>query len=468
MLRDKERRVMQSEQDWLNQEEASKTAYAYFMRTDNDMREMLGPIEKAFDDVTGREMRSRWAKVSMMRGSDRLLETRVYLDPLPHIRVAKGQDLRGWYSSKKDGDNRGQRDRPCETDALLTQPFGGTCEIQCQFCYINSGGRGYRGTGLTTVPMGYGEQVRKQLKTMMSAQAGYFTSFHDPFNSLEEYYHNTQAGAQAFIDEGLPIFFLSRASYPGWAYDMLGKNRHSYMQKSMNTPHEVDWKKLSPRAVSLARHFNEIKEARRRGIYVSIQCNPIIGGVTTHEDIEDLIELLAEAGTNHVIFKFVEISHPSAKAMVERITKAFGDNRAAAFRDLFTENSCGGQKTIQEAYRREGHVRFRAKCQKLKMTSSLCYEYTKRPDGRFVSMGPEFLTADQCHGHRVPFYTRKTPDAPFKPLASCPPSGCLSCADDNAGKPRCGSGLLGAAKALELRDLRQDPAVTNFGRKARA
>ena len=447
------------EQDaWLDASEREKEAYKYFMRPDPDMREFLGPIERLDDEVTGRSIRSRLARISMVRGAapEHGKEMRVYLDPFPHVRTEKGQDLRGWYSSKGDGALRGQRDRPCMTDAVLTQPYGGYCPVGCGFCYINSGPRGYRGTGLVSVPLGYGAQVKKQLGSMRSAQAGYFSSFTDPFLPLEEYYHNTQQGAQAFVDEGLPVFFLSRLPYPGWAFDMLAKNPLSYMQKSINTPDEDDWHKLSPGAAPLGQHLEQIAEAHRRGIYVSIQCNPIIPGIVTHEDVEELFELLASAGADHVIVKFVEANHPWAPAMVERITKRFGSNRAAAFRELFTENSCGGQKTVQEAYRREGHERYRARATALGMTYSLCYEYTKQPSGRFVSMGPEFLTAEQCHGHKVPFHVRAS-DGHFAPLDACPPSGCLSCADTNSGEPRCGSSLLGAATALKISDLRRDP-----------
>jgi hypothetical protein len=52
-------------------------------------------------------------------------------------------------------------------------------------------------------------------------------------------------------------------------------------------------------------------------------------------------------------------------------------------------------------------------------------------------------------------FTRLSPAAPFTEVAACPPSGCLTCADDNAGKPRCGSELFGAAKALRMPDLKQ-------------
>jgi hypothetical protein len=72
-----------------------------------------------------------------------------------------------------------------------------------------------------------------------------------------------------------------------------------------------------------------------------------------------------------------------------------------------------------------------------------------------VSIGGDFLTADQCHGHRVPMFTRRELDQPFREVEECPPTGCLACADNNGGKPRCGSELFGQAKALRLPDLRE-------------
>lgn len=437
-------------------DEIAVEKYQYFMRTDPDMRDILGPIEEVDDELTGRVMRRRWGKVGMTRNPDptNMLERWIWLDPLPHIRQDTAQTLRGWYQSKHN-DSPGSRVRPCMTDAILTQPWGGFCTVGCAFCYINSGGRGYRGSGLVTVPLGYGEHVRKNLKKMRTSAAGYFSSFTDPFLPLEDYYHNTQDGAQAFVDEGLPVFFLSRLAYPGWAYDIMTKNRYSYMQKSINCADEEDWRQLSPGAAPLAQHMDDIREAKRRGIYVSIQCNPIIAGITTHEDIEETIDMLAKAGADHVIVKFVEANHPWAPAMVDRITKRFGENRAAAFRDLFTENSCGGQKTIDEEYRREGHERYRRRATELGMTYATCYEYSKR-SGKWKSIGPEYTTADQCHGHRVPMFTRIFPEAPFSEVAECPPSGCLSCADDtDSGKGKCGSELFGSAKALRMPDLKQ-------------
>lgn len=444
-------------------DEQARERYQYFMRVDPNMRDMLGPIERVDDDLTGRTIRVRDAKIGMVRNAkpENMRDVRVYLDPLPHIRIDKAKDLQGWYQGKHN-DKQGSRVRPCMTDAVLTEPYGGYCTVGCTFCYINSGFRGYRGSGIVSVPVGYGDHVRRQLASMRVATAGYFSSFTDPFLPLEDYYHNTQEGVRAFMDAGLPVFFLSRLPYPDWAIDALRANPLSYAQKSINTPDEDDWKRLSPGAAPLSRHLDDIRKLRAAGVYVSIQVNPIVPGIVTHDDVERLLGMLADAGTNHVIVKFVEANHPWAPSMVERITKRFGDNRAAAFRDLFTENSCGGQKTITEEYRREGHTRYRARATELGMTYSLCYEYTKA-SGQWKSMGPEFITSDQCHGQRVPMHVRAEPSAPFSPLGVCPPSGCLSCADDTPdGKGKCGSELLGEARALRLSDMRRDPGVTTW------
>lgn len=451
---------MQSETDWVDQEAAREQAYKFFYRNDPEAREMIGPIETIMDEVTGREMRFRAGKVAVIRGAkpENMRDDTIWLDPVPHIRGVNPKAPQGWYSSKGDSDLQNQRDRPCMTDAILLEPYGGFCGVGCtSFCYVLNSPYGYRHTGLVTVPLNYGAFIKKQLASMKISQAGYITPFTDPFQSIEDWYHNSEGAARAFTDAGLPIFFLSRLRYPGWAYDLLGLNRYSYMQKSLNTPHEDDWHRLSPGAISLAEHLEQIKEARRRGIYVSIQVNPMIPGVVTHDDIENLIEMLAEAGANHAIFKFVESNQGSAKHMIERLVEKFGDNRMAVFRELMSERQAGNQVTIQEEYRREGHVRFYEKCKKVGITSSLCYEYTKKPDGKWRSMGSEFITSEQCHGQKVPWHTRIGDH--FEPLAVCPPRGCLTCADTNEGTPRCGSELLGAAKALKLSDLKKDPGL---------
>lgn len=436
----------------------TKDAYKFFMRPDPDMREFLGKIEEEHDPVTGTVAKFRNAKVAMIRGAEATKDVKVYLGfdgktMPPHLRIEKAKDLQGWYQSKEAKKGGSGRERPCMTDAILTEPYGGYCTVGCAFCYINSGFKGYRGSGLISVPIGYGEQIEKQLGRMKTASAGYFSSFTDPFLPLEDFYHNTQRGAEAFDRAGLPVFFLSRLQYPGWAKDLLRKNKYSYAQKSLNTCDPEDWKKLSPGAMPLMDHLDEVGELRRLGIYTSIQVNPILPGVTTLDEIKTLFELLASKGNNHVIVKFVEAGYNWAPAMVERVKQRFGHNRGGVFESLFVDNM-GGQKTVEEETRMAWHRELQPFATKLGMTYATCYEYTytdRAPDGTLNSkatrsVGHDFLTADQCHGHRVPMFTRLDTAVPFAEVAECPPAGCLTCADgDPEGRGACGSLLFGAA-----------------------
>lgn len=452
---------------WLTDEDNNidtESKYNYYLMRDPAMKEWTGPREEEHDPLTGKVATFRQSRVGLVRGQkpENMRPVKVYLafdgvGCIPHYRVDSPKELQGWYQSGDEA-RKGSRVRPCEADAVLTQPYGGSCAVNCPFCYVDNGIYGARGSGLMTVPINYGAHVAKRIAQMKQAAPFYISSFTEPFLPLlEGFYHNSENAMRAIDAAGLPMFTLSRMKYPGFAYDLLSRNRYSYAQKSINTPSEDDWKKLSPGAVSLAEHFEDIRELRRKGIYVSIQVNPIVAGIVSHEEIEQLFEMLAEAGTNHVITKFVETSQPSAKAMVDRFTKRFGDNRAAAFRELFTENNAGSQRTIVEEYRREGFERYRAKATKLGMTYSLCYEYTRDPTHPtgWKSMGPEFKTTPNCHGQTNAMYTRDTLDQPFRLIEACAPSGCLSCASDNGGQPRCGDLTAGRALAKSFKDFKQ-------------
>ncbi len=454
-------------QAWLEKDtgEEAQEAYRYFMRPDPKQRRLLGPIEEEDDPLTGKVAKFRLAKVGMVRNAPEssMREVKVYLgfdgkNYVPHLRIPHAKPLQGWYQDKNNT-KQGSRPRPCFSEAILTEPYGGYCTVGCAFCYVNSGFRGYRGSGLISVPIGYGVQVAQMLSKTKTSAAGYFSSFTDPFLPIEEVYHNTQQGAEAFARLGLPVFFLSRLRYPGWAIDLLKQNRYSYAQKSLNTGNDEDWQKLSPGAIPLQEHIEQVGELRKQGIYTSIQCNPIVPGIITHDDIRNLFERLAAVGNNHVIVKFVEAGYSWAPAMVQRLRKRFGD-RATRFEELFTENQAGSQRTIQVGYRLEAHALYRRWATELGMTYATCYEYrkgdvTKGETKDWRSIGREFTTAEQCHGQKVPMYTRTDLSATFEEVKECAPTGCLYCADENDGKPRCGSETFGAAKALRSPDYKK-------------
>ncbi len=410
------------------------------------------------DETTG--WRYEYWDIATVRNAPAHLKKmrKVFLDPMPHIVMDQNIPLRGWYQSKHN-ESALARPRPCMTEAILTQPYGGFCSVGCAFCYINNGVRGYRGQGVTVVDPNYPEKSRKQLRKMRTATAVYMSSFIDPFLELEDYYHNTERLAHYVDEEGLPMFFLTRKIVPGWAYDLLEKNPYSYMQFSINTSNSHDWRLLSPRAASLETMYEQVREMKRHGIYVSIQVNPIVAGIVSNQDIVTLIHELAACGADHLIFKFVEIVIPSSTGMKQVMKRRFGA-RAEAFESLFTQ-PIGGFITIAEDYRKASLELFKVECEKAGITMALCYEYEYERDevGAItskvgVSMGRQYLTADQCHGHRVPMFSRPHTSKKFESVEACPPSGCLHCADDAGGEAYvpCGNSLLAQAPALLPKD----------------
>ena len=444
----------------------ARDPYEFHMR--NEPHENKTPVE--IDPDNG--FRYTYRDVAMVRNAGEGVgkEMRVYLDPVPHVIVDQNVPLRGWYKSKHEPP--GVRPRPCYTDSLLTQPYGGFCHVGCGFCYINNGVRGYRGQGLSTVDPRYPEKIARQLKKMRTGTAVYMSSFIDPFLELEDHYHNTEGTARAAVAEGLPIYFLTRKRVPGWAYDLLKLNKYSYMQFSINTPDPETWQRLSPRAIPLPEMIEQVREMKRHGIYVSIQVNPILAGIVSNDEIVELIHILAEAGADHLIFKFVEIVYPSVAGMLRNVEARFGRvpadpsggpsgaERVEMFKGLFTQN-IGGVRTIEEEYRKAAFDRFLPETRKAGVTMSLCYEYEYKRDAEGnivdrtgVSMGGRYLTADQCHGHRIPVHSRDSGDVPFQPMEVCPPSGCLTCGDaEGEDKVPCGNPFLASAPAWKPADL---------------
>lgn len=459
--------------DWLEgipTPEGVEAKYGYYLMRDPSMRQFTGPKEEEWDPLTGTTATFRHSRMALLRGQrpENMRPVKVYLAfdgqrCVPHYRIDNPKPPQGWYQSG-DEVRKGSRVRPCEADAVLLQPYGGSCAINCYFCYVDNGIYGGRGSGLMNVPVNFGEYMSKQIDKMLQAAPFYLSPFTEPLlPGLESFYHNTENAMRAIDRAGLPMFVLTRAACPDFVFELVRKNPHSYMQFSLNTPHEEDWVKLSPGAASLTQHMDDIRRCRSEGIYVSIQINPVMAGITTHEDVELLMETLAEAGADHTIVKFVETSMPSAGAMVERTAKRFGDNRAAAFRDLFTENCCGAQRTITEEYRREGHTRYSRQASRLGMTYATCYEYGRDPSHPtgWRSLGPEYKTTPNCHGPSSVVYTRSRAftdsgkPVAFHEVASCSPSGCLSCSSDNGGQPRCGDLKMGRAIAKVFSDFRQ-------------
>ncbi len=420
-----------------------KKKYKDFLSNEGHDRETGGK-----DTVNGVVLPYEWWDVGMVRNAkaENKKRLKVYTKPSPFTILNQNVPLRGWYKNKVEPPR--VRPRPCFTEALLTQPYGGSCPVRCNFCYVNNGVRGYRGQGLTTVDPTYPEKIEQQLKKMKFGWNAYISSFTEPFQQIESIFHNTERLSEVVTESGLPLFYLTRQIPPDWALNYLQRSEYSYMQFSLITSDRTTYRKLSPGAAPLDDILRFIRdELSPRGIYTSIQVNPILAGVVSLPDILELLAEIREAGASHVIFKFVEIVSPAARAMVERMGKLFGADTAIRFSDSFAENT-GGLRTISQSTRKKWLDVFLRETKRLGLTMGLCYEYDHATN---KSIGREYCTAAQCHGPAIPIH-RKNSRGKFEPWKVCPAGGCLYCREETGGKPGCGSRFLQRATALKPSD----------------
>lgn len=393
-------------------------------------------------DADGREFEI--IPLSMVKGGE-LQPKVVYTHPFRHIINESDPAPRGWYKDKHEPANR--RSRPCYTEALLTTPYGGFCPVGCKFCYVDHGTRGYRATGLPTVNPSYPDTMRKRVGTLAVSGAAYISSFTEPFHRLEDTYHVTQRLSQVFVDEGLPIFYLSRESPPRWAIDNLLANPYSYMQWSMNTSNPDVFRRLSPGAMPIDQWLRDVEYLHGEGIYISIQCNPILPGIVTLDDLVNLVNIGAEAGVNHFIFKFAEQVYNNRKLLMKRLENIPGVDE---FDNLMTQ-TIGGVYTVDQNVRIEWLNVLLDATRDADVTMSTCYEYYE-DEAAGSNLAPWFTTSDQCHGKGIPIHYRSEPGAKFEPLPGCYRKGCLYCED--YGTKACHNDNLWAAKALQYKDLR--------------
>jgi len=382
----------------------------------------------------------------LLGGELKVLE--VETDVVKHIVRKSAPSPRGWYKDKHTPLKI--RPRPCYTETLLTMPYGGYCHVGCAFCYVNYGTRGYKSTLLPTINDSYPEQMDKWLSKMMVTGQAYISSFTEPFQRLEVKYHTTERLSQVFTKHGVPIFYLSRLIPPSWVEEVLLSNPYNYMQWSVSTSNPDHLRKLSPGTFRLEELQDSIRHYASLGIYTSFQINPILPGITTLQEILDLVTLIANAGGNHVIFKFVEESYPVKPLLVKRLRDT-GLPGIEEFEKLFCQRM-GSLYYIQQDLRLEWLKELLRHTRSLGITMSLCYEYYYN-GGAGANLAPWFTTSDQCHGPAVPLHYRPASGETFQPLPGCYRKGCLYC--ENHGTRACDNEMLLQAKALGYKDYRE-------------
>ncbi len=211
---------------------------------------------------------------------------------LPHIRIPNAKPLQGRCQDKHN-DKRGSRARPC-SEAILTEPYGAT--VGCAF-YVDSGFRGYRGTGLISVPVNYGEQVRKMPLEVRTSAAGCFSSFTDPF-TVSKRPITPRRGRKPSPTPG-PVFF------PAVCYPIRPSTSEAepLQLRPEVTEHRQRPQRHEPPGPSAFRTIPTKSRARVGHVHLH-QVNPVIPGIVTHDDIRHSFERQAAVGNDHAIAKF--------------------------------------------------------------------------------------------------------------------------------------------------------------------
>lgn len=122
---------MQDEETWMSSQSAdesmAKERYEYFTRP--EPRENMSDIYFEDDPYLGRA-KCRDLKIGMTRNAadENRKVVKAYLEPFPHIRIDAAKQLQGWYQSLHN-ESKASRPRPCFTEAILTEPYGGYCAV---------------------------------------------------------------------------------------------------------------------------------------------------------------------------------------------------------------------------------------------------------------------------------------------------------------------------------------------------
>lgn len=418
------------------------------LNTRPEVKDDKPPRQKRFNrpKPVAEDENRQFIPLSMLLGGETEI-TPVEKDVHKHIVRPTAPAPRGWYKDKHTPKN--VRPRPCYSEATLTLPYGGFCDVGCSFCYVNMGTRGYKSTLLPTVNDEYPEQMDKQLAKMWVTGAAYMSSYTEVFQKLEEKYHITERLTNVCVKWNVPIFYLSRKIPPDWVIPAIKSNPYSYMQWSINTSNPSDLRRLSPGSFKLDELYEAIGKFSKEGIYTSFQVNPILPGITTLDEILDLIRLIAEAGGRHVIIKFVEESSGNRNLLIKQMYEREMDG--ADILDSLLTDFFGHQYYIKQELRVEWLKEILKLTRELGITMATCYEYYKNGKSG-ASIAPWFNTADQCHGPAVPVHYKKALDQPFQALEGCFRKGCLYC--EEFGTKACRNDTLISATALQYKDYR--------------
>ena len=355
----------------------------------------------------------------------------VILLPYPHILVESKKRLHGWWEGKRE----------CTSERLLVNPYNG-CSINCFFCYAHALPGYFRlfwERGIITVCKDFDKEVARQLDSLRVASCGYLSPVTDPFQRIDKKYSLSLKIIRAFVQRNIPIEFITKASIPQEAIELLRSQRHSFGQVSILTLDEGLRQSLMQGGASTEKLFDNLARLAKAGLHSVCRIDPIIPLLTDSDrELEGLVRRAIDSGANHIVASILDIPLSMAKGIWHEFSSlGIGYDLRRLYRERI-----GNSLHARIDYRKRVFGKLRETCDRLGVTYALCMEYELK-DGRAVGLNREFMSSTNCEGIDIPMYLKR--DGLFQPLSDCH-GACLVCEN-----PICGIEELAMGKGENIR-----------------
>jgi len=370
-------------------------------------------------------------------------EYEVIEEPEKHILVFTKKELHGWWPGKRE----------CTSERMLINPYNG-CGIGCFFCYA-SAFPGYfqifREKGIITVARDFDRVVRKQLDSIDVASCGYLSPVTDPFQPLNERYHLSEKIIKVFVERNIPVEFITKASIPQEAINLIKLQSHSFGQISILTLDDEIRKILVPRGGSIPVLFRNLKRLAQEGIFAVCRIDPILPYLTDKpKDLTELVERARSSGARHIITSVLDIPLRIKEKIFKTLKNHFGVGIEWDYQRLYREN-IDGYLNARIGYRKKIFDLLRNICERKNLTFALCMEYQLK-EREAIGLNQEFMSSRNCEGIDIPIYKRK--GEKFYPATDCT-GDCLNCIEPKCDIEDLAMGKDGAKKDWHLTDYRR-------------
>ncbi len=368
--------------------------------------------------------------------------------PFPHIVVSSSRkELHGWYPGKRE----------CTSERLLINPYAG-CFHNCAYCYAKAF-PGYfeifRERGIATVFEKFPQEIARQLDSLKVAACGYLSPVTDPFNPLNSVYKLSEEIIRVFVERNLPIEFIINVIVSDEAIELISRQKHSFGQISLLTPHEKLHKLLSPGAPSLERLWENFSKMKEANVTAVLRIDPIIPFLNdSEEDISFIMKKARGLGVRHVVVSCLDIPI-RIKHSLFRYLRKITPELPKKLENLYGEK-IGPYLHADISYRKELFSLTQKIALQNGLSFALCMEFQLK-EGKPEGLNKYYMTTSNCEGVDIPLYGRK--NGLFEPLCDCLGS-CLNCSTPLCGIPEMALKKSGKT-SFALRDYRRFGKILN-------